>query len=986
VVNTTDKIDKLDILYTNADGLINKRQELRVLINSLQDKPDLIAITEIKPKNMLGVIQPSEFNLDGYNVFCQGLDDNDSRGLLVYVASYLEATLVDVPDAFNESLFLMLKSARTTDRLLFGNIYRSPNSTLLNDINLYELIDYVAEKFKIPKIVVGDFNFSNIHWYPDHGSGACANCSSLNDNEMAFVSSLREHLLMQHVVNPTRQRGSDTPHILDLVITSEDFISEIEHLSPLGMSDHCILNFTCQQHFTQYKNQHKLRLDRGDYKQLREFLNINWDVLLKVSENSVDDLWEKFKVIMHDGIKQLIPTSRGNGKSGNAKKNFQPFSANLKSLINRKHRLWNRWIASRNVAVYKDYKVIRNKVKSEMAKLLKQEQEKISIDCKKNPKLFWQYINRKNKSKTNVGDLKWHNSCGNEMSAQDDKEKAAALQEFFSSVYTIETDDASERLTNRIDDTSTKCYDFVVTQEDIYNRLARLKTDKSPGPDQLHPRILYETRDVIAYPLFLIFSKSLETGRLPGDWKLAEVTAIYKKGPKHERSNYRPVSLTSVCCKILESLIRDHMMNYLLDNKLLSTKQYGFIKNRSTSLQLLQIMDKWTEYLESGGQVDVMYSDFEKAFDKIPHKRLISKLISYGFNSTLINWIQDFLQSRKFRVRVNSSFSLWDAVTSGIPQGSVLGPLLFIIYINDLVECCESNCEIYLFADDAKLFRHIVSPNDHCLLQKGIDALQHWSQQWLLKLNISKCNIVSFGRSVDKSYVYSISHNNQNVSLERKESFKDLGVILDEKLTFRDHIHDKINKAYSMLGIIKRNFKYLTISSFVLLYKSMVRSHLDYCSSVWVPYKKGDIELLEKVQKRATKLIPTIKTMAYSERLKACKLPTLHYRHIRGDMIEMFKILSGKYDIAVAPRINREYNSITRGNDLRLQKLRTKYDLRKYFFTNRALDVWNSLPNHVVLSDTVNTFKSKLDKFWQQQPIIYDFKAEILGTGSRSWY
>ena len=133
--------------------------------------------------------------------------------------------------------------------------------------------------------------------------------------------------------------------------------------------------------------------------------------------------------------------------------------------------------------------------------------------------------------------------------------------------------------------------------------------------------------------------------------------------------------------------------------------------------------------------------------------------------------------------------------------------------------------------------------------------------------------------------------------------------------------------------------------------------------------------------------------MAYSERLKACKLPTLHYRHIR-DMIEMFKILSGKYDIAVTPQVKIEYNSITRGNNLRLQKHRTKYDLHKYFFTNRAFDVWNSLPNHVVLSDTVNTFKSKLDKFWQHQPITiwlhqpitYDIKAEILGTESRSWY
>ena len=156
-----------------------------------------------------------------------------------------------------------------------------------------------------------------------------------------------------------------------------------------------------------------------------------------------------------------------------------------------------------------------------------------------------------------------------------------------------------------------RSYDFVITQEDICTRLSNLKIDKSPGPDQLDPRILYETCDVIAYPLFLIFRKSIETGRLPCDWKLAEVTAIYKKGPKYDRSNYRPVSLTSVCCKILESLIRDHMTNYLLDNKLLSTKQYGFTKNRSTALQLLQIMDKWTEYLEYGGQIDVMYSDFE---------------------------------------------------------------------------------------------------------------------------------------------------------------------------------------------------------------------------------------------------------------------------------------------------------------------------------------------------------------------------------------
>jgi len=159
----------------------------------------------------------------------------------------------------------------------------------------------------------------------------------------------------------------------------------------------------------------------------------------------------------------------------------------------------------------------------------------------------------------------------------------------------------------------------------------------------------------------------------------------------------------------------------------------------------------------------------------------------------LLTGFRIFLKSRKFRVRVNSSFSLWDTVTSGIPRGSVLGPLLFLIYINDLVECCDPYCEIYLFADDANLFRHIVNPDDNYSIQKGTDALQCWSQQWLLKLNISKCSTVSFGRSVDKSYMYSIPGINQNTLLDHKDSFKDLGVVIDEKLTFRDHMHDKIN-------------------------------------------------------------------------------------------------------------------------------------------------------------------------------------------------
>ena len=644
-------------------------------------------------------------------------------------------------------------------------------------------------------------------------------------------------------------------------------------------------------------------------------------------------------------------------------------------------------VETKDVDTVKQYKKIRNKVRSESRKIQASEQAEIAKCCKTNPKKFWKFVKQKTKYRCGIGDLKYKNDKNEEVVVKEDEDKAEAFVNFFSSIFTKEDDsDLIEDI--KIHPCETPISDLSFTEKDILMKLKNLKLDKSPGLDGLHPRVLYEIREEIAYPLKLIFSKSLEDCVLPSEWKLGVVTAIYKKGSKTDMGNYRPVSLTSIVCKIMESIIRDHTMKHLTDNGLISNKQYGFMKGRSTSTQLLHMLDKWTKFLEGEGQIDAIYTDFEKAFDKVPHKRLIKKLHSFGIKLNLIYWITAFLHNRKHCVRVNGRLSQWKAVLSGIPQGSILGPLLFILYINDLPDICEGDAGIYLFADDAKLFKFIQSPADHLVLQTNINKLQDWSNKWLLKLNVKKCKAISFRRSSTEKYDYSIVVDQATSPLGREEYISDLGITLEENLKFKRHIHDvdKINKAFSMLGVIKRNFKGLTIDSFILLYKSMVRSQLEYGNSVWAPHKPNDglIGEIERVQRRATKLVHGIGKLKYSERLKRCRLPTLRFRRYRGDMIETFKILTGVYDANVMPQLQLNSERRTRGHSLRLNTNTAKYDLRKYFFTNRIVSIWNSLPEDVIGSISVNQFKNRLDKFWCNQDVIYDFKADLTGIGNRS--
>ena len=439
---------------------------------------------------------------------------------------------------------------------------------------------------------------------------------------------------------------------------------------------------------------------------------------------------------------------------------------------------------------------------------------------------------------------------------------------------------------------------------------------------------------------------ALRSGKIPKEWKTAIISAVFKKGSRNIAGNYRPISLTCVLCRIMESFLKDAIMTHLLENNLLSPRQHGFINGRSTVTQLLSYLDNCSKKVANGEVVDVVYLDFQKAFDTVPYARLIKKLSSYGIDGEMLAWITEYLSDRIQIVRVNGESSKTAAVLSGIPQGTVLGPILFVIYINDILDNISSDG--LLFADDAKIFRAIACKEDSLKLQDDIARLEEWSDKWLLKFHPDKCHLLTLGKIENIMYCHRYQVGGTEIDHTFEE--KDLGVVIDSELTFADHIVQKVKKANSIVGIIRRSFASLPKHTFVKLFTAFVRPHLEYGQPIWSPHLRKYIKLIEDVQIRATKLVDGFGKMEYYERLKKLKLPTLAYRRLRGDMIETYKHFH-KYDSSILPPSFCPRNRPSRAHKFQIipvGPLDGERGVHKNSFYCRVIDKWNSLLSDVV--------------------------------------
>ena len=964
-------LPSINILFTNADQLTKeKMSELRQRIST--EKPLIVAISEVKPKTNSNNLTDQDYMIPGYTLHPINLNSEEGRGIAVYTHEAIEKSVIQInmESCFEEACLLEIR-LRGGDVLLFACIYRSPTPSSnadQNNKNLNRLLSIISKKNYTHRCIVGDFNYRDINWKTwstQHGP---------DSKESKFIECVRDCYLQQHIIEATRMRGNDEPSTLDLVFSDEILqVSELVHHSPLGKSDHSVITFKYQCYIDFAKPKVKYLYNKADWTGMKnEHENDGWTEKFVDSwkEKSEEEQWNSIKARLIYLKEKYIPKTKVSGKPTWKEKGNIPIDKKLRDAIQNKHAEHRHWIRKKKCgqadATRLAYTKARNKVSQMMRKAKRRFEKDIACSSKVNPKSFWAHIRRRMKTKSGVAPLLEVNDDKTSLKFGDE-EKAEILQKQFTDVFTKEPPGDVPSLGKL---TNASILSFIITEEMVINEILLLKVSKSPGPDDIHPLMLIQLASSLAKPLAILFNTTLRTGKLPTDWKKAKVSPIFKKGAKNRAENYRPISLTSIVCKLMEKFIRQAIMDHLFTNKLITSKQHGFLSGRSTVTQLLKYIDDCIDGISDKSVIDAIYLDFSKAFDTVPHRRLMSKLESYGINGNVKQWIYSFLSGRTQTVVVNNTESSPAPVISGIPQGSVLGPLLFVIYINDLPNEITSN--VYLFADDTKVTRKVRSKNDAKALQQDLAMLEAWSNKWLLQFNPDKCHVLTIGRFEDIRHTerYELYGN----ELEHVFEEKDLGVHVDMELKFHEHISNKVNKANSIIGLIRRSFSYLDGELFKKLYTSFARHHLEYAQSVWQPHFEKYKKMIENVQIRATKLVDGFSELSYEERLKKLDLPTLAYRRERGDMIEIYKHIHSYDEDAISSNFRRQ-TRVSRKHNFQLVENKPTDGSRGlqynsfYFRTNRR---WNDLPKKVVNAKHIDEFKNTLDEAWQERPVKFD--------------
>ena len=613
-----------------------------------------------------------------------------------------------------------------------------------------------------------------------------------------------------------------------------------------------------------------------------------------------------------------------------------------------KKRLYNKAKASCFKQDWEDFKAIQKTTRRSLQRAKRDYiSDYLTSNIKDNPKAFWSFIKKTKSEEVGIAALKVNGRV-----ISDAKEKAEALNDQFASVFTREETD--EEIPSLGDSSFDEIPNLIIQQEGVLKQLNKLVPGKAPGPDQIPPWFLKLAAEELTPILTDLFQCSVNQGVLPQQWQTANVTGIFKKGDKSKPENYRPVSLTSIICKILEHIIHSHTMKHLEKLKILVDSQHGFRAKRSTVTQLLQTAHDLTTSLEEGLTTHLAILDFSKAFDKVPHERLLKKLEYYGIKGSLLQWFRGFLTHRTQQVVCDGETSTSRVVLSGVPQGTVLGPLLFLLYINDLPNQLASKTR--LFADDCLVYSSGSDDKHVQVLQKDLKKLEEWQERWKMSFNPSKCSTmrISYRKNPPTSQFIFCGQELQQV-----DSHPYLGVEIDNKMTWSVHIKNVINKANRTLGFLRRNMWFCTEEVKTCVYSMLVLPVLEYACEVWDPFSAIHKQRLEMVHRRGARFCrgDFSKYSSVTEMMTKLGWETLEQRRKKKRLTMLFKITKGLVGIDCEDYLTPANDNRARGsNSHKYYRTYARLNVYKESFFVRTVAEWNELVEAAVSSPSVDTF------------------------------
>lgn len=856
----------------------------------------------------------------------------------------------------DEIEFVAVKILLRNRSLFVTSSYIPPNSSSDVYDNHFSRISSILQRSNPTDlfIALGDFNLPTVLWNnPLELNYLIPSCS------IEFIKTMLASGLFQ-INNVHNIFG----RLLDLAFVTQPMDIHIRNSLPLTLPEdkyHPTLyieiyspanNLSSSPNEIKHKSNKVYCFQRTNYIKLNYLLsNVNWSAI--ISDNNLEEIVSNFYSILHEFILEAVPKITSHTNKG------PPWNNNvLAKAKNKKNKLYKKFKRSGSIVDFKNYSLARSEYNITNKLAYDNYISRMRSKLKSNPKSFYKFINSKRRTCDYPKYLKF-GSC----SADDDISISNMFADFFATTYSKTSYNNTAPNSFNIKHSSNINFSSIDI-ETVSSNLKSLKSSFHAGPDGVPSCLLKNCAETLCGPLTAIFNKSIELCYLPQLWKKSYIIPLFKSGSKIEVSNYRGIAKLNAIPKLLEKILTDILSHQT--SSLLSTRQHGFCKLRSTTTNLLEFTTLINNGFVNKLQTDVIYTDFSKAFDKVNHVILLQKLSLMGFSIPALKWLSSYLSNRTQQVKFREAVSNVIKVTSGVPQGSHLGPVLFTLFINDLPNVILHS-KVLMYADDVKIFKSLENSNDIRLLQEDLDMLSQWCRIHLMELNIKKCKHMSFYRNNKINSNYNIN----STTLEEVNTIVDLGILLDHRLNFCDHIALTVNKAFGVLGFMKRWSKefsdpYITKQ----LYTALVRPILEYGCIIWDPCYSIHINSIESVQKQF--LIFCLRRLGwnsfvlppYENRLNLIKLPTLKSRRImlgitfllgliRGEVNSQF--LLGQINFNIPARTTRNFQL------LRLSHNRSVYANNDSF--RRICKNFNDCYNVIDISHPINVSKRNIILF-----------------------